>query len=88
MNYLHLAANESAHAATLETKALSRNYNICIIVIPRDPRLGTLTFKAAWKAKALVLWYTPKQIDLILPDSDSEAYPEGLFSPMQSWTGR
>ena len=50
---------------TLEIKALSRIYSICMLVIPRDPNFGTLTFKEARKAKSLVLWHSPKHFSFV-----------------------
>ena len=79
--YLTLAACESAFASTLEIKALSRIYNVCIVVISRDPHFGNLTFKERRKTKTIVLWYSPKHIDLLLPSSDEAGYPDSLFAP-------
>ncbi|CAE7814162.1 unnamed protein product [Symbiodinium sp. KB8] len=63
--YLKLAACESAYASNLEIKALSRIYNVCIVVVPRDPRFGTLTFKESRRAKTIALWLTPKHVKLL-----------------------
>lgn len=79
--YLKLAACESAYASNLEIKALSRIYNVCIVVVPRDPRFGTLTFKESRRAKTIALWLTPKHVDLLLPVDKNAAYPAELFTP-------
>ena len=80
--YLDLAEKESAYGSVLELKALSRIYDVCLMVIPRDANFGTMVFKEAkaQKHRAIVLWYTPKHIDLVMPDTPSEHYPEALFA--------
>ena len=59
--YLDLAEKESAYGSVLELKALSRIYDVCLMVIPRDANFGTMVFKEAkaQKHRAIVLWYTP-----------------------------
>ena len=79
--YLKLAACESAYASNLEIKALSRLYNVCIVVVPRDPRFGILTFKESRRAKTIALWLTPKHVDLLLPVEKDAKYPAELFTP-------
>ena len=81
--YLELAANEAAYASTLEIKALSRLYDICITVIPRDGNFATMSFRDTRRKKAIVLWYTPKHVDLLLPEQDGQAYPPELFTACQ-----
>ena len=79
---LDLAEKESAYGSVLELKALSRLYDVCLMVIPRDANFGTMVFKEAkaHKRRAIVLWYTPKHIDLVMPAVLTEHYPEALFT--------
>ncbi|CAE7489116.1 unnamed protein product, partial [Symbiodinium necroappetens] len=80
--YLDLAEKESAYGSVLELKALSRIYDVCLMVIPRDANFGTMVFKEAkaQKHRAIVLWYTPKHIALVRPTKPTDHYPEALFS--------
>ena len=80
--YLDLAEKESAYGSVLELKALSRLYDVCLMVIPRDANFGTMVFKEAKAHKhiAIVLWYAPKHIDLVMPAALTEHYPEALFT--------
>ncbi|CAE7336588.1 OTU5 [Symbiodinium sp. KB8] len=80
--YLDLTEKESAYGSVLELKALSRIYDVCLMVIPRDANFGTMVFKEAkaQKHRAIVLWYTPKHIDLVMPTKPTDHYPEALFS--------
>eukprot|EP00439_Symbiodinium_sp_Y106_P078032 s1259_g16.t2 len=80
--YLDLAEKESAYGSVLELKALSRIYDVCLMVIPRDANFGTVVFKEAkaQKHRAIVLWYTPKHIDLVMPAEPTEHFPETLFA--------
>ncbi|CAE7376592.1 unnamed protein product [Symbiodinium sp. KB8] len=39
---------------------------------------ATMTFRESKRSRAIVLWYTPKHVDLILPHG--EPYPEALFT--------
>ena len=80
--YLDLAEKESAYGSALELKALSRIYDVCLMVIPRDANFGSMVFKEAkaQKHRAIVLWYTPKHIDLVMPATPADHYPEALFA--------
>ena len=80
--YLDLAEKESAYGSVLEIKVLSRIYDVCLMAIPRDGNFATMTFKEAKakKHRAIVLWYTPKHVDLVMPAKDDEHYPEALFT--------
>ena len=77
-----MAEKESAYRSVLELKALSRIYDVCLLVIPRDANFGTMVFKEAkaQKRRAIVLWYTPKHIDLVMPAKPADHYPEALFA--------
>ena len=81
--YLDLAAHESAYASIFEIKALSRLYDTCIIVIPQDGSFATMSFKDHKRKKAIALWYTPKHVDLLLPEQEGQSYPPDLFVACQ-----
>ncbi|CAE7196350.1 gcs-1 [Symbiodinium sp. CCMP2592] len=78
--YLKLLASESAYASTIEIKALGRLFDCRILVIPRDGNFSAMTFHAQQRKRTLVLWYTPKHIELLLPAKDSREYPEEIFA--------
>ena len=81
--YLDLAANEAACASNLEIRALSRLYDVCILVIPCDGAFATMSFKDHKRKRAIALWYTPKHVDLLLPEQDGQSYPPELFTACQ-----
>ncbi|CAE7302863.1 gcs-1 [Symbiodinium sp. CCMP2592] len=80
--YLKLIASESAYASTIELKALGRLFDCHILVIPRDGNFSAMSFHAQQRKRRLVLWYTPRHIELLLPAKakDAKDYPEEVFS--------
>ncbi|CAE7653223.1 Gapdh [Symbiodinium sp. CCMP2592] len=78
--YLKLIASESAYASTIEMKALGRLFDCHILVIPRDGNFSAMSFHAQQRKRKLVLWYTPRHIELLLPAKDAKEYPEEVFS--------
>ena len=79
--YLAAIAGESAYASELEARAISRIFNCCLCVIPQDGRFAPMLFRESQRSRSIVLWYTSKHIDLLLPSGDATAYHDDLFLP-------
>jgi len=75
--YLDLAEKESAYGSVLELKALTRIYDVCLMVIPRDANFGTVVFKEAKAQKHAPLCYgtPPSTLILLCPPSRQNTSP-------------
>ena len=78
--YLQLVASESAYASTVEIKALGRLFDTRIIVLPRDGNFSAMVFHAQQRKRTLLLWYTPRHVELLLPAKGSKEYPAEVFA--------
>ena len=81
--YLAAIAGESAYSSELEARAISRIFNCCICIIPQDGRFAPMLFRESQRARSIILWYSSKHIDLLLPTGGATAYHEDLFLPSQ-----